>query len=155
MKLDYRLALNVEVKVWGKAICLIYLGIESIVDVNRKKIKVNHTIFALIVACCVGAITQELSWKLMVGGVAIGIVMVGASLLSQGRIGIGDGMSLIVTGVCLGLYDNLSILSYGACFAGLYAMILLAIKKRGDYKIPFLPFLLVGYVVTLLVGEAI
>ena len=61
-------------------------------------------------------------------------------------ISIGDGLLLIVTGIYLGLEENLKLFLCGLFLCGLWALglVLLRKKSRKD-SIPFVPFLLAAY----------
>jgi len=73
------------------------------------------------------------------------------SLMLKGSIGKGDGYLLCISGLALGLKQNLSILFYALFLAGGTAAVLLGLGKvKRDTKLPFVPFLLGGFVLTVL-----
>lgn len=80
------------------------------------------------------------------GGAAIGAVVMGVSRLTRGAIGMGDGMLLVVTGIYIGFWDNMSIFLAGSFFAALLSIMLLLMKKATKKtSCPFIPFLLLGF----------
>ncbi len=84
-------------------------------------------------------------------GVLPGVGILVLSLMLKGSIGKGDGYLLCISGLALGLKQNLSILFYGLFLAGGTAAVLLGLGKvKRDTKLPFVPFLLGGFVLTVL-----
>ena len=84
-------------------------------------------------------------------GVLPGVSLLILSRLMNGCIGKGDGYLLCISGIALGLKINLSLLFFALLLAGGISAVLLAIRKvRKDTKLPFVPFLLGGYLMTLL-----
>jgi leader peptidase (prepilin peptidase)/N-methyltransferase len=66
--------------------------------------------------------------------------------LLGGGVGLADGMILIVSGIFLGFEKNLEVFVAGLFLVGITSLFLSVIKKKGrTYRIPFAPFLLVGY----------
>lgn len=90
-------------------------------------------------------------WQLHLLGILPGIVVWMIGKLSGNRIGSGDGYVIMTLGICLGIWKILSCLLYGTVFCGLTGVILLVMKrKRKEDMLPFLPFLTMGYVITIL-----
>lgn len=84
-------------------------------------------------------------------GVLPGAGILALSLMLKGSIGKGDGYLLCISGLALGLKQNLSILFYALFLAGGTAAVLLGLGKvKRDTKLPFVPFLLGGFVLTVL-----
>jgi leader peptidase (prepilin peptidase)/N-methyltransferase len=79
--------------------------------------------------------------------VAIGVSVLIISLVTKGKIGSGDGVVLMITGMCLGFFDNLFLLLTAAFLSAIVGIFLLLIKKvNRNYEIPFIPFLFVSFV---------
>ena len=87
-----------------------------------------------------------------IGGILIGGAFLGISKVTRGQIGIGDGLILCVTGLGLGIAKGMEMLLYGLLLAALFSAILL-VRKVANRKmtIPFIPFLFVGYLITILI----
>ncbi len=79
-------------------------------------------------------------------GVALGILILCLSHFTGGKIGTGDGLLVMVSGLFLGIFDNLQFLMLGMLLAALLSVVLLVLKKA-DRKttLPFAPFLMVSY----------
>ena len=79
-------------------------------------------------------------------GMSVGVVLLMLSVLTGGRIGAGDAVLLIVTGIYLGLEQNLQLFFSGLLLCGMWALGLLILRKKSRKdSIPFVPFLLAAY----------
>lgn len=77
------------------------------------------------------------------------------SLLTEGKIGKGDGLMLLVLGLLLGWRLCLSVLCTACLLAGILAGIgMLAGKLQRSSRLPFAPFLLAALVLTGLMERA-
>lgn len=140
---------------------MLFLGLGSITDVRKKEIPgVLLAGFALV------GIAVQL-WKIfakvpadgameisavgwIAGGVA-GILLAVASRLTGGGIGYGDAFAASVTGIWLGLVSMMEIFFLGLCLASVYsAWLFLVRNKERKYRIAFLPFLMGGCLIWLL-----
>ncbi len=84
------------------------------------------------------------------GGVLTGLMLLLVSRLSKGRIGTGDGLLLIVSGVLLGAVGNLMLLTIAFLLAAFFSIILLTFRKcRRDTELPFAPFLFGAFFITM------
>ncbi len=84
-------------------------------------------------------------------GVLPGVCLLLVSWLAEGCIGKGDGYLVCISGLALGFKTNLSLLFYALLLAGGISAVLLSLRKvKKDTKLPFVPFLLGGYLLTLL-----
>ncbi len=137
-----------------EAVLWIWLLVLSVIDIKKKcfdrKILLISTIaFGLImITVC---ILNVKDWKMILGGTIMGAVFLLASVITRQSIGTGDGYILTVCGMVTGLYQMvvLVILSLGS--ASLYGVALCLRKKAGRHtKIPFVPFICLGYGVILI-----
>lgn len=84
-------------------------------------------------------------------GILPGICVLILSVVLRGSIGKGDGYLLCISGIALGLEQNVALLFYGLFLAGSTAMALLILRKaKRNTKLPFVPFLFAGYILALL-----
>ncbi len=123
------------------------LGINSISDLKSKRI-------ILSVTALIGAL--GLIWQLVqptrdyfdfLSGIVIGIIVIVISKITNGAVGYGDGLVLVMCGIWLGNKNNLLLCSIGIILAGIWAIILIVFfRKKKDYEIPFVPFLFLGLV---------
>lgn len=129
------------------------LGICSWEDVRKKEIGIYKVFFTGIAGMLLHIFRGNMSIYNILGGMLLGIILLLAGRISKGNIGCGDGLILMVTGILLGTAGNMQLFFYGLLFAGIWALILLVLfRKKKNYEIPFIPFLLVSYVGMLLWG---
>lgn len=125
-------------------IMLLLCGVQ---DAIKKKIYIWFIIIGtlLIIVCIPFCNTYALFDR--IGGVAIGISVIVISFVTKGKIGLGDGALLCVTGLGLGFWGNLELFALGLLFAAIISIGLLIFRLAGRKKsIPFIPFLLISYV---------
>lgn len=76
----------------------------------------------------------------------VGGVVAVISVLSRGKMGMGDGLLILAMGSVLSVGELLGILCLALLLCGIYAGLQLCVfKKKRDEEIPFAPFLLAGY----------
>lgn len=93
---------------------------------------------------------RTIAWESLLGGIAVGAFLVLFAIFTKERIGIGDGILFCVTGIFLGMAENIILLMTAFLLAAGYAIILLVRKKCDrNSQIPFLPFVLGAYIVLL------
>lgn len=93
---------------------------------------------------------DTLLWSDVVGGMCIGGGLLLFALVSKESVGLGDGLLFCVTGIYLGLWQNLFLL-FGAVFfcAAVGAILLIKKKCTRKQQIPFAPFVLAADVALL------
>lgn len=137
-----------------EAVLWIWLLVLSVIDIkkkcfNRKILSISTIAFGvLMITVC---ILNVKDWKMVLGGMILGAVFLLASVITRQSIGTGDGCILTVCGMVTGLYQMvvLMILSLGS--ASFYGVALCLCKKAGRHtKIPFVPFICLGYGVILI-----
>ena len=82
----------------------------------------------------------------MLGGIAVGLFFLAASILSGGRFGKADGVILLYLGAALGFTCAASLAVLAFFLSALVMTVLLVMKKitmKGS--LPFVPFLLAAY----------
>jgi leader peptidase (prepilin peptidase)/N-methyltransferase len=130
------------------------LGINGLTDVLWKKINlllVAPFFLAGIVCSIVYHMVSPIS---ILAGMGIGMVMLAVSVMTRGKIGIGDGILVITTGLFLGFFDNLFLLLTAAFLAAVVGTGLLFTKRvRKNDEIPFVPFLFIAFVGDLLLWK--
>jgi leader peptidase (prepilin peptidase)/N-methyltransferase len=129
------------------------LTVESISDIKTKSISLARLVCYMIVALALNIIMKYQSFISLFGGIIVGVIFLGFGILTKEGIGYGDGAIFICLGAVLGLYDNLRLLMYSLMLAaivgGIYALVR---KKNLKVRIPFIPCVLITYVVMTLVG---
>lgn len=129
-----------------RTMLLAVLGMAAYRDWREKNIYLYMPIMAGIVGLILHLIYREHTLMELLLGAGLGGIMILIALVSRESIGIGDGVMLMVSGIFLGIWKNLELLLTALVLVGVAALFLIVVKKkRRDYRVPFLPFLLVAY----------
>lgn len=122
------------------------LGITGMIDIKWKKINILIVVPFVIAAIICNMKYDLLTLTSILGGMAIGLVMIGIGIITRGKIGIGDGVILMVTGLFLGFFDNLFLLLSATFLSAMIGAVLLLIKGVDkNYELPFIPFLFLSF----------
>jgi len=132
-----------------KIIITIFLCYFSYIDCKRKTI----ASVPLILLCCVGVLRlgiDKVSIPDCLSGALLGGILVGISFITRQRLGLGDSLLLTIIGLTLGFQYTIFIIFYALLGSAIFSMFLIAIKHvNRQYKIPFIPFVLLGYIGTI------
>ncbi len=124
-------------------VVLLLCGVQ---DVIKKKIYLWIVLTGvLFVSICI-PFCHTISIPDRIGGLIIGAMVILISVMTSGKIGLGDGMLLCVTGLGLGFWGNLELFALALFLAAVLSIILLVFRLADRKKsIPFVPFLLLSY----------
>lgn len=129
------------------------LGVHSIEDIWQKKITAAVTFVFSVIGIVLQVWNGNHSMVQTLSGMALGVCIMGCSYLTKGKIGIGDGMILVMTGSYLGIVDNLCLLCISFFLAGILGILLLVLGFDKQTKIPFVPFLFLGELLMVIGGR--
>ena len=126
-----------------------YLLMMSIMDLKVKRIS-----YAASTVCFI-AIVSSFIFEIIKGrmpdlfslaGVLLGVALILLSKLTDGSIGMGDGIVFCLTGMVLGLAGNFSLLCTSLLLAGILSIVLICTRmiKKSD-SIPFVPFVFLAF----------
>lgn len=118
----------------------------SISDLKEKRISLLVTGVYALIGVGYQIINKQMgSW--MVVSLIPGLLVLAFAKLTREKIGYGDGFLLLSLGCYLNIEEMVLVCMIAVCLAGVIALILLVFFHKGrDYAIPFVPFLLCGYV---------
>ena len=141
------------VKIIRMSLVLAVLIVCAVSDYRKKEIKLIFPVFLAIAAAAMFFLGRDIAVKSVIAGMAEGIVIIVLSQITQGRIGMGDGVLLASTGLMLGWKDNL-IMFFFACLLSACVSVLILTLKKGDRetKIPFIPFMVPGFLISVLIA---
>ncbi len=124
----------------------IFLFVCSVTDIKFMEInKVVLLVFALA-GSILYLIYRPVSFFEEVLGLLIGAVFIGLWALTEGKIGLGDGLMMIVTGIYLGARENGSLLMTAMLFSAVFSVFCMAVKKADkNTRFPFAPFILASF----------
>lgn len=133
-------------QMWSRVVVMGMLALCSAEDIKKKRIRLNP-----LLAFGILGIFFHMLWRMqsigdLLLGMTVGVVLLFLSVLTGGKIGMGDAVLLIVTGIYLGLRQNLELFFYGLIMCSMWALGLLILRKKSRKdSIPFVPFLLAAY----------
>lgn len=142
-------------ELWEKAVrelgsmpVLLWLALTDKRHLEIKRISLFAAAGMLFVAGSVGDVA--LSSRL--GGGAFGVLLLFFCRFSEEAMGLADGFLIFVCGLAFGLSETAALCFFAALYAGIFSAALLITQRAGrKSRIPFLPFLLLGYVTMALI----
>lgn len=129
------------------------LGVHSLEDIRDKKITVNITLISGIIGIMMHLLFQNQSIYEMLTGTLPGAAILLLSYFTKGKIGMGDGIVFMLTGLYLGFGKNMLLMGISFLLAGIFGLFsLMPGTGREDKKMPLVPFLFLGYSLMVLSG---
>ncbi len=126
------------------------LGICSLRDVRCRTLRTGGILAFAVLGIWLHLYLGRLELLDMLGGMAVGLVLYACAAMSGEKIGKGDAMLVMVCGIFLGFWETILLLWVAFFFAGAFGFLVMKIRHvGGSYELPFVPFLLVGYVLCL------
>ena len=125
-----------------------FYGLATWDDVRSKKVRVIEIIIFGIVGLIIDFSIRPYSFLSILGGVMVGLMVYLFSVLTKEKIGKGDAFVVMVTGLYLGFQNTLLLVWLSTILAAVIGSII--IRKNNvntDFEIPFVPFLLMGYLI--------
>ena len=106
------------------------LGICGFEDYKLKRIRLVVVNCFAILGVVFHLIYGRISWIDMLGGASVGVVLLVIGYLTKEKIGYGDGILFVATGIYLGFWNNLILLWLSTSLAGIYGIVLMLLKKK-------------------------
>lgn len=115
---------------------------------DKKHLGISRPGLIVSVALLVTAgVFGEVSLQSRLSGGAVGVLLLMFGIFSKEALGLADAVIIAACGVAFGLYETVALSFFAAVYAGVFSVIMLVAKKATrKSRIPFLPFLLLGYV---------
>ena len=133
-------------------IVALFLFIMTIQDIRKKELSLKVMVLFFLAGLALRIFFDGSGFIDALYGMLIGAAMIVLSKLSRGAAGLGDGIVLVVTGLYMGFDVNLEIFIWGLSLCAIVGLFLLLVMKADRKKrIPFVPFLSAGYLLTALV----
>ena len=127
-------------------IVLVLLVICSVIDWKKKTIPVLLLMMLGMVAAISAFLCADVSIKLRIGGVLMGIAFLIVSRFTKEAIGYGDSWLMLFLGMQLGYIQTISLLFVSSMLAAVASLFLLWRHKwKRNATLPFVPFLTISY----------
>ena len=121
-------------------------GLTAFDDLKTKQIRAAELIIFGIIGVILELVYRYHSVISIVGGIAIGLAMLAFSIISKEKLGKGDAYVILISGLYLGFVDLLSLLWISFVYATIAGIIIIRkYDNSTSHEIPFIPFLLAGY----------
>lgn len=129
-----------------RKICMaLMLILWSADDVKKKKIKLWFMPILLMRQLVFLTGQESDVWIHSLWGIAVGILCCMISIRFRGVIGMGDGCVIGLLGWYMGFTGLLMLLGIALSLAGMTAAIYVVFKKGKTARLPFIPYICVGY----------
>ena len=130
----------------GKMGIISLLAFNSWKDIRKKEVSLWTILMFAVIGVIRSACVEGINVRRL-AAIGIGGMVVVLSVLSKGEVGMGDGFLLMAMGTVLSAEQILGTLLIGLFCCCIWGIILLFLPKTGrKTEIPFVPFLLLGYV---------
>lgn len=130
----------------------VLLVVASIEDMKEKMVH-RWLLINMCIVCLMSGMVACIEdgsnlWQLL-GGLAIGAGFIGFSLLSGGQLGLADGIVITAIGMLCGGRDCLVVISMASLLMAVLSIGVLVMKKGNrSTRLPFVPALLISFLVT-------
>lgn len=132
----------------GTGIVFGTLTICTISDMVRRKIHISVLVAFGFLGLIYRLLSNDMSWQMLLGGIGLGLLFVLVSVISREQLGMGDAILLLDCGIFLGFWQLLALIWVASLLAGMTGFVFMFwLKKSKNYRIPFAPYILLGYLV--------
>lgn len=132
-----------------KTIVLLLLAVSSIEDLRRMKIYMPPLYTTLVLGMIWAIFGDSELFLYRLAGLLSGGMLLLLAFFSREAIGLGDAVLFLVLGIWLGLWESLLLLTVSLVLAALAGIFLWIRKKSMKQAFPFIPFVLIAYVLML------
>lgn len=130
-------------------LCFLFLLTEGIYDRRKKRILLLPAAVFGVTGAVLSAFSGKRGILSALLGAGVGGILFLISFATKEKIGPGDGIVFVVTGLLLGFRRNLFLLLFSLFLSALAGIWLLLTRRAGrDTKMAFVPFLIPGLVLT-------
>jgi len=125
---------------------VLFLVICTYFDMKTKMLPVRLLVMGGI-GVSISHIIQRENWWIYVMGILLGAIFLLVSKVTKEGLGYGDSILILLLGAFVGLWQVLLVLVIAFVSAAIFSSVVLVLKKMSRRKqIPFVPFLLLGYI---------
>lgn len=135
-----------------ECLVLLFLGINTLSDIRYRKV----LLWPMPVFFFFGIVLYVWNGSKVVSGITgllPGIFLLAIGKLTKEAVGYGDGLTVLVMGIYLDLWDTCEIVAGGLFLSAIWGGILMILKKKEiKQEFPWMPFLMISYVGKLVTG---
>ncbi len=132
-------------------VCL--YGFTAYDDFRTRQIKLLEIIVFAVIGVLINIVNAKYSFVSIIGGVAVGAAILVFSILSKEKIGKGDALIVMVSGLYLGFMNTLVLVWLSSILAAATGVVVIRKYDNGtNRELPFVPFILLAYLIMVAVG---
>lgn len=132
----------------------IFMVICTIMDIRKKEIPAVAIVLSGLLALCYMIFGSEKQWMDILYSLIPGMFLLMLSYCTRESIGYGDGLVVLVMGICMGIGICMAAVMAGLIISAVCAVALLVFGKvGGKSRLPFVPFLSAGLGVVYIVQK--
>lgn len=132
----------------------LFLFISSVTDIRSREVKPAVLVLFGLAAVCLYVALRPVGLFEEAAGIVIGLVFVALSLICDGKIGLGDGLLMTVTGVYLGGRQNAFLIMTAMLLSALFSIGILLTGKGGrKTRFAFIPFVFASFLIRVAAGR--
>lgn len=133
-------------------ITVIILIILSVEDICYKKVNIWVPLFGIIVVTFTQIMILEFDIGDILQSIIPGVVLIASAYATKEAIGIADGIVMCLTGLTFDIVTSVLMIFISFGMAAVFCLMGIVFKRVGrKTEIPFLPFILSGYIMTIAV----
>ncbi len=133
----------------------VFMAVCTITDIRKKEIPVAVVALSGLALFFYVIFGEKKQWMDILYSLMPGMLLLMLSYCTRESIGYGDGLVVLVIGICMGMGICIAAVT-GLIISAICAAALLALRKAGGKsRIPFVPFLSVGLGVVLIAQNGI
>ena len=127
----------------------IYLLVLAVIDIKNKKLPITVLLAGVIFVPAFMLVCSEMGLRHHIFGLIPGVVFFLISFVSRGQVGSADCLIILLSGACLGIGMIVVMLSVAFVSIALTSLMMLAARKLNRKStLPFIPFIFLGYIVS-------
>lgn len=132
-------------------ILTIYLLISTRSDIKTYTVSLRFSAIVAIILIIIRIILNMSDLPDILLSLLPGIILLTISLITRQSIGYGDGIVFMTTGAGVGSEYIVLLVFISFVLSSVYALFLITKRKSGKTAIPFVPFILSGFILTNLI----
>ncbi|MBO4899018.1 MAG: prepilin peptidase [Lachnospiraceae bacterium] len=132
---------------WRMVAGIMILSVISIYDIRTRRIPVFGfaAVFAFSVVSLLCFRDEEIIWMDVLLSLVPGLMLIGLGVITEGKVGIGDGIIVALLGPALGFEKCVYMLTGALILNCIFAGVCMVLKKAGPRsRVPFVPFITIG-----------
>lgn len=133
---------------WLNISIIVLLTVLGIVDIKRRSITIIGPVFIAMLGT-VSSIINRRNILDIILSLSIGILFFAISYITREAFGKGDCYVISALAFCLNIEDLIMLISIALLGSSVIGLVMICMGKHRGYSIPFIPFLLLGYILVL------